>query len=237
MIGAVKSRLWSLLGGSTLLFWAGCADREATVYDVPKETATPPAEVAAMPMTTAPYAEGGTNAGTSAQPVASTPPMVTASDNMTGRTLPASALNQAGNPHWAIPTDWQIAPAGAMRRATFTVPGGAEVAITSFPGDVGGDLANVNRWRRQIGLGPIGPEGLSPLLTPTAVACGAPAQIVRLQGGTQSTLAAIVPHEGSTWFAKLTADEATIDQQAETFATFITSWDFHAADHAPVTGY
>tara|TARA_R110000744_G_scaffold255462_1_gene370952 strand:- start:7042 stop:7410 length:369 start_codon:yes stop_codon:yes gene_type:complete len=42
-----------------------------------------------------------------------------------------------------------------MRLATFVIPtdaGGQEVAITRFPGQVGGTLANINRWREQMGL-------------------------------------------------------------------------------------
>jgi hypothetical protein len=36
-----------------------------------------------------------------------------------------------------------------------------EVAISHFPGDVGGDLANVNRWRQQVALPPIDEAGLA----------------------------------------------------------------------------
>lgn len=45
-----------------------------------------------------------------------------------------------------------------MRLATFIVPteaGDQEVAVTRFPGQVGGVLANINRWRGQMGLQPI----------------------------------------------------------------------------------
>ena len=35
-----------------------------------------------------------------------------------------------------------------------------DLIVTKFPGDVGGVLANVNRWRKQIGLQPIGDDEL-----------------------------------------------------------------------------
>ena len=45
-----------------------------------------------------------------------------------------------------------------MRLATYMIPteaGDQEVAVTRFPGQVGGVLANINRWRGQMGLQPI----------------------------------------------------------------------------------
>jgi hypothetical protein len=33
--------------------------------------------------------------------------------------------------------------------------GKAEVTVSAFPGDTGGLLANLNRWRGQIGLEPV----------------------------------------------------------------------------------
>lgn len=71
---------------------------------------------------------------------------------------------------WRIPDDWirseQDRP---MRLATFLAPASAEdngsndrveVAITRFAGRVGGELANVNRWRGQVGLAPLDEEEL-----------------------------------------------------------------------------
>ena len=51
-----------------------------------------------------------------------------------------------------------------MRKGSYAV-GGAEVAITAFPGDVGGVLANVNRWRGQAGLAPVDEAGLGQATT------------------------------------------------------------------------
>jgi len=228
----MKVIFWSF-SAATILLLAGCAEREATVYEVPKETATPPVEVAAMPIANAPYAQGGTGR---VPPSGEATPGVTkpTPDDMATRTLPASALNQSGNPNWTVPAQWQSAPAGNMRRATFRLATGAEVAITSFPGDVGGDLANVNRWRRQIGLSPIGPDALASALSPIALAGGGNAQIVNLTGPSQSTLAAIIPHAGNTWFAKLTADAGTIAAEESAFRNFVASWDF-AASPAPAS--
>jgi len=53
-----------------------------------------------------------------------------------------------------------------MRFATFLAPGSSglvEVAVTRLAGRGGGELANVNRWRDQMGLAPISADELSGL--------------------------------------------------------------------------
>lgn len=55
-----------------------------------------------------------------------------------------------------LPDGWTLDPTPRqMRVATYLAPdasGPIEVALTRFPGRVGGDLANINRWRGQMGL-------------------------------------------------------------------------------------
>ena len=223
------------------LLLAGCADREATVYDVPREDPQPPTESAATaPLATSPYGDGGTNAERPTPPRVQPVVQGESANPMAGRTLPASALNPVdGNPAWAVPPEWSAAAAGQMRRATFLTAGGAQVAITSFPGDVGGDLNNVNRWRRQTGLAPIGPDALEASFTRLTRPDGGEAKVVRLEGPSQSMLAAIVPQGAHTWFARLTADADEIDAESARFAAFVGSWDFGgaASASAPTSGY
>src|SRR5690606_18990816 len=60
---------------------------------------------------------------------------------------------------WVVPIGWTLVPGERpMRVATYEAPGPdgpVEVAITRFPGRVGGELANINRWRGQMGLPPV----------------------------------------------------------------------------------
>ncbi|MCC6545612.1 hypothetical protein IT570_00475 [Candidatus Sumerlaeota bacterium] len=61
---------------------------------------------------------------------------------------------------WRLPEGWSEVPSTTpMRLATIRVEGlggePVEVAVTSFPGEVGGELANVNRWRSQLELPPV----------------------------------------------------------------------------------
>ncbi len=60
---------------------------------------------------------------------------------------------------WQPPQSWtKDDTPRSMRLATYIIPseaGDQEVAVTRFPGQVGGVLANINRWRGQMGLQPI----------------------------------------------------------------------------------
>ena len=67
---------------------------------------------------------------------------------------------------WTAPSGWQVQKGNAVRKGSYAVGGGAEVAITAFPGDVGGVLANVNRWRLQAGLDPVDDAGLAQAAAP-----------------------------------------------------------------------
>ena len=59
----------------------------------------------------------------------------------------------------------KVLPAGQMQLAKFAVPevqgAKAQVSVSMFDNDTGGTLANVNRWRGQIGLGEITAAQLS----------------------------------------------------------------------------
>src|SRR5690606_17030938 len=62
----------------------------------------------------------------------------------------------AGAEPWVAPAGWSRMPGERpMRVATYEAAsesGPVEVAVTRFPGRVGGELANINRWRGQMGL-------------------------------------------------------------------------------------
>ncbi len=154
-----------------------------------------------------------------------------------GTTVPGATPNMASTPvptaeggdlAWTAPAGWQARPASAMRKGTYIVagPGGAtaELAITAFPGDVGGDLANVNRWRGQLQLAPI-PASELPAALSRFKANGldfAVTEMVALTGNPpQRVIGAIVPHNGSTWFFKLAGPDALVAGERDTFNTFL----------------
>lgn len=59
---------------------------------------------------------------------------------------------------WKVPEGWRTGPASNLRYATFYLgpqEHPLELTVFAFGGAAGSVLSNVNRWRAQIGLGPI----------------------------------------------------------------------------------
>lgn len=129
--------------------------------------------------------------------------------------------------HWAAPAHWATQPAAALRKATFIIPGptgtSAELAVTAFPGAVGGELANVNRWRGQLQLPPLDEAGLAGTVTRLTVH-GLPVAVVEFgggPGGSKRLVGAMVPHAGATWFFKLTGDDVAVATVKSEFLSFL----------------
>jgi len=129
---------------------------------------------------------------------------------------------------WSGPAHWQSKPASALRKATYVIPGGgalSELAVTAFPGTVGGELANVNRWRAQLQLPPLDDAGLSAAVF-RFTAHDLPVAVVDFAGGPDGSLrmlGAIVPHKDATWFFKLTGPDAAVAAEKPAFLTFLQS--------------
>ena len=144
--------------------------------------------------------------------------------------MAATAVPTAGDNDliWTAPVAWQSRPATAMRKATFIISGNAgeqaELAVTAFPGDVGGLLANVNRWRGQLQLPPIDASALSGALSHLDLN-GLGADLVELIGpeaaGRKRVLGVILPVNGSTWFFKLSGPDAFVAAQKAEFLGFL----------------
>lgn len=58
---------------------------------------------------------------------------------------------------FVVPENWTVGAERQMRLLTLLPPDaeGADLAISKWPGDVGGFASNVQRWVRQVGLPPI----------------------------------------------------------------------------------
>lgn len=114
---------------------------------------------------------------------------------------------------WTVPVGWTEDPAPRqMRLATYTAsdPSGPhEVAVTRFGGRVGGDLANVTRWRRQMGLGPVAEADLDAILD-RFTAPGYEGYRLRLESerGVMLVVAMYEVSEDRTWFVRSTLPDA-----------------------------
>ena len=124
---------------------------------------------------------------------------------------------------WKVPEGWQTLPAGQMQVAKFAVPAHdgakAEVFVSVFPSESGGALANVNRWRKQLGLDAVDDEGLKALVSPIDAAPGA--ILVDLKNDPRALLGAIVPRDGRWWFYKLMGDAPAVNAEREAFVRFV----------------
>ena len=128
---------------------------------------------------------------------------------------------------WQTPEGWtQKQSAGQMRFAEIDIGGGQTLVVSHFPGDVGGTLANVNRWRAQLQLPPVKADELDKVTKKVnAGDATALATDFTSQDGGQRMLGAILPDEknGRTWFFKVTGPAKAVGEQAEKFHQFVQS--------------
>ena len=149
----------------------------------------------------------------------------------------------AGQPglQWKLPAGWQELPAGQFRVASFRVAGAggkqADVSVIPLPGQAGSDLANVNRWRDQVGLPPVTEEEMSKLAQTVEIAHQR-AQLyeqagpVPGSGQTNRILAAVLRRGGVAWFFKMTGDDALVAQQKPEFVEFLKSLNLAVPEEA-----
>ena len=223
-----------LLACSLLLLW-GCKDEKKGSYYEEAETTTTPTPAMNPP-------EGPTALPDGHPPIDAdhTLPPAGGMDSMEGQTLPPDAIGQGSLPTWTLPEGWSAGPDRPMRRATLLAGADAlEVAVTAFPGSVGSLSANVNRWRRQLGLPPVSEAEMVPMVTERSVH-GKSFLIVDLAGATgaggedaQRILAAIAMHAGDSWFFKMTGPTDAVEALRPEFLALIDSVRFPAGGEMP----
>lgn len=136
---------------------------------------------------------------------------------------------------WTLPPGWQSVPPSQFLLAEFSISGAngakAEVNVAEMGGEGGGLLANVNRWRGQLGLGAVGEKDLSQLAQPLDVP-GGKATLVDFAGVNAKTgaptrlVGAIVAQNDRTWFYKLLGDGQIVALQKDAFTKFIQSANY-----------
>ena len=142
---------------------------------------------------------------------------------------------------WKTPEGWTEAAPSAMRVGSFKIKGkddkAADLSIIPLGGAAGGEAANVNRWRGQIGLKPMSADEIKRLAQSVEVA-GQPAEMYELSGRDPGSgepmgiLAAIAQREGTAWFFKMTGDPGVIAEQKTAFVEFLRSVKFEAGETA-----
>ena len=129
---------------------------------------------------------------------------------------------------WSAPDHWKPGPASGMRLGSYVVERHShtsEVTIISLPGNSGSLLANINRWRGQVGLGSIESKDLSSI-TETISIRGKDITFVTLHGTNGSIHAALFKLKNSTVFVKHSGDKHTIDEESVIFEGFVRGLRF-----------
>jgi len=196
LVGAQKRAFAGFLGTVRFQASSGAASEPAAAAAATVPAATPPSPA------------------TAGLPSPPTPPM------------PAIAgPPPTAKPTFTVPANWTEQTPGSMQLAKY-VPAGAsgkaEVTVAVLPGDGGGTGANVNRWRRQLGLEPWGEAALKTGVQPMKVD-GAEAYLVDLGNpATQKRMIAVgVLHGGQSWFYKLTGETAAVEAERLSFVRFV----------------
>jgi hypothetical protein len=134
-----------------------------------------------------------------------------------------------------IPADWQDAPPGEMRVASYHVKGKdgkmADVSVIPLPGMAGRDIDNVNRWRGQVGLAPVTEAELGKVAETVQVG-GQEGKLYEMAGQNSGSgeknriLAAIVRRPDAAWFFKMVGDDALVAEQKPAFVEYLKSFSF-----------
>lgn len=198
---------------TALLLITGCDKAEPVTYTIPKE-------------------ERGAGSMPTNTPAAQPAP---APNNSNMQVLPGmqEAAQAAPELAYTVPEGWEEFPPQSVRKANFRVSdesGTAELAVTVFPGDVGGTLANINRWRGQIGLAPTDTEGMASMVR-TITISNHRGLLANLQGPEQSILGGLLSFHGSTWFFKLQGATGTVAAQSEAMEAFLASVEIEDNHH------
>jgi hypothetical protein len=134
----------------------------------------------------------------------------------------------AGALKWVLPKGWTETPGSGMRYATLIPAGGGkvELSVVVLPGPAGGELANVNRWRGQIGLPPIDESALGAARTAVKSKAGTVAVYdFTSPGQVQSRMVTglLATADGNTWFLKLMGDAEPVGKAKPAFTKFLGS--------------
>ena len=203
-----------LIAAGLLGLALGCRSDQVAHYKVPKEGS---------------FSDSGPRPTTPPQPMGERTGQPAPGEAKGPDLPPPSKPSAKGSLKWSLPKGWSEVPGEGMRFATFKTPvaGKVEATVVVLPGPAGGELANVNRWRGQIGLPALADEA-SLAKARTAIKTKAGAVNVydfTSEGQTRSRMVVgyIATPEGNTWFIKLTGDADPVAKARPDFMTILGS--------------
>jgi hypothetical protein len=148
------------------------------------------------------------------------PPMGTPPAAMPANGVPPPPRPQGGQAlTWTLPAGWTTAQAGGMRYATLKPPAAvnAEVSVVMLSGPAGGELANVNRWRSQLGLSAVEEAALASARKSVKCKAGQVAVFEFANAGNRMVVGLLATADGNTWFLKLMGGDAPVSEAKPDF--------------------
>ena len=215
----IHANLWPVTVGTLLIVAAaGCGRDTVKVYHADASdaaTAPPPATAPATPQGAMP---------------------ATMPD---GRPIP----DNSGLPtlQYTLPDGWEKKAPTQMRVASFGVSQDgkqADVSVIPIGGIAGGTLANVNRWRGQVGLAPVDEDAVQKI-TERIIIAGQDADLFDVTGTgpdggeAQRIIASVLHRDDTAWFFKMTGEAALVEAQKPAFIAFLKSVSFGPPAAAP----
>jgi hypothetical protein len=123
------------------------------------------------------------------------------------------------------PAAWSAGSGSSISVLAFQVSEmGKKIDVTVTPAG-GGLLPNINRWRRQVGLGAIDQDQLEKDVQKLEAGT-VKFSYVELVGPEKSILAAVGDHGGVTWFIKLSGNSELAKREEANFEAFVKSIRF-----------
>jgi len=135
---------------------------------------------------------------------------------------------------YTLPAGWKEKALTQMRVASFDASADgkqADVSVIPLGGSAGGDTANVNRWRGQVGLSPLAEVELQKLAEKVEID-GQPADLYDVSGTTPGSgdderiIGVILHREETAWFFKMTGDAGLVEKNKAAFVSFLKSVTF-----------
>lgn len=183
----------------------------------------------------APFAGGGSASGPKAGPAAgpSLPPghpPTAGAGPVTGPGADAAGDSPGSIPEMSfdVPGGWVAGRLKPFRKISWNVTHDgmtAEFYISSLSAAGSAVGPNVNRWRTQAGLKPLGDAELSDELEDISIG-GLPGKLVEISGDKQSIIGAIVVKGDTGWFFKMVGDEGVVSGEKDRVTAFLKSVKF-----------
>jgi len=163
--------------------------------------------------------------GAATMPPAAAPGTGTTMPGMDGEVPPAVDTSMPSPLTWTVPAGWDEIDQTSMRLANFHAGDpSVQCYVTLLGGDGGGVLGNVNRWRGQLKLDPVGPEAIDAM--PRIPQLKTEAVLIEIDGESDAMLATISLHGATAVFVKMLGPKELVLEQKQHFIEFCGSLEF-----------